>query len=53
MQSDLLKYIPVFSGSLGFIVSCLIGFFPWYAIFILVSIIVMILAVLYLSKKNQ
>jgi hypothetical protein len=53
MQSDLLKYIPVFSGSLGFVVSCLIGFFPWYAIFILVSIIVMILAVLYLSKKNQ
>ena len=52
MQSDLLKYVPVFSGSLGFVVSCLIGFFPWYAIFILISILVILLSVLYISKKQ-
>lgn len=52
-QSETLKYVPVFSGSLGFILCCLIGFFPWYSIFALSFILIMIIVVLYLSKKKE
>lgn len=52
MQSDILKYVPLFSGIFGFILSCLIGFFPWYAIFGLILILVIVLAVIYQSKKG-
>lgn len=52
IQSEILKYVPLFSGILGFIVSCMIGFFPWYAIFGLVLVLVIVLAVIYQSKKG-
>lgn len=52
IQSEIFKYVPLFSGILGFIVSCMIGFFPWYAIFGLILALVVILAVIYQSKKG-
>lgn len=51
-QSEILKYVPLFSGILGFIVSCMMGFFPWYAVFGLVLVLVIVLAVIYQSKKG-
>jgi len=51
-QSEILKYVPLFSGVLGFIISCLIGFFPWYAIFALILVLVVILLVVYQSRKE-
>jgi hypothetical protein len=51
-QSEILKYVPLFSGIFGFILSCLIGFFPWYAIFGLILTLVVVLAVIYQSKKG-
>jgi hypothetical protein len=52
-QGETLKYVPIFSGTMGFILSCLIGFFPWYSIFALLFVLILIIVVLYLSKKNQ
>jgi hypothetical protein len=52
-ESESLKYVPIFSGTMGFILSCLIGFFPWYSIFALLFVLIMIIVILYLSKKNQ
>jgi hypothetical protein len=52
-QSESLKYVPIFSGTLGFILSCLIGFFPWYAIFALAFVLILIIVVLYLSKNKS
>jgi hypothetical protein len=51
--SETLKYVPIFSGTVGFIVSCLIGFFPWYSIFALLFVLILIIVVLYLSKNKQ
>lgn len=51
-ESESLKYVPIFSGTIGFILSCLIGFFPWYSIFALLFVLIMIIVILYLSKKN-
>lgn len=51
--SESLKYVPIFSGTLGFILSCLIGFFPWYSIFALLFVLILIIVVLYLSKNKQ
>lgn len=52
-ESESLKYVPIFSGTVGFILCCLIGFFPWYSIFALLFVLIMIVVILYLSKKNQ
>lgn len=51
--SEMLKYVPIFSGTMGFILSCLIGFFPWYSIFALLFVLILIIVVLYLSKNKQ
>lgn len=51
--SESLKYVPIFSGTMGFILSCLIGFFPWYSIFALLFVLILIITVLYLSKNKQ
>lgn len=51
--SETLKYVPIFSGTMGFILSCLIGFFPWYSIFALLFVLILIITVLYLSKNKQ
>lgn len=53
IQSEILKYVPLFSGIFGFILSCMLGFFPWYAIFGLILVLVIVLAVIYQSKKGQ
>lgn len=53
IQSEILKYVPLFSGIFGFILSCMMGFFPWYAIFGLILVLVIVLAVIYQSKKGQ
>jgi len=52
-QGETLKYVPIFSGTVGFILSCLIGFFPWYSIFALLFVLILIITVLYLSKKKE
>jgi hypothetical protein len=51
--SESLKYVPIFSGTMGFILSCLIGFFPWYSIFALLFVLILIIVVLYLSKNKE
>jgi len=52
-QGETLKYVPIFSGTVGFILSCLVGFFPWYSIFALLFVLIMIITILYLSKKKE
>ena len=51
--SESLKYVPIFSGTTGFILSCLIGFFPWYSIFALLFVLILIIVALYLAKSKQ
>lgn len=51
--SESLKYVPIFSGTMGFILSCLIGFFPWYSIFALLFVLILIIVVLYLAKNKS
>jgi hypothetical protein len=51
--SESLKYVPIFSGTMGFILSCLIGFFPWYSIFALLFVLILIIVALYLAKSKQ
>lgn len=53
IQSDIIKYVPIFTGVVGFILSCLIGLFPWYSIFALLFILIMIITVLYLAKNKS
>lgn len=52
VSSDMLKYVPVMSGIFGFIISCLVGFFPWYSIFGLILILVLVLAIMWQSNKT-
>lgn len=52
-ENESLKYVPIFSGTVGFILCCLIGFFPWYSMFALMFVLILIIAILYQSKKNQ
>lgn len=51
IENDMMKFVPVFSGMLGFILCCLVGFFPWYAIFGLVLILVLIITIMWQKNK--
>jgi hypothetical protein len=51
IDNSIMKYVPVFTGMVGFILSCLVGFFPWYAIFGLVLILVLVITVMWQNNK--
>lgn len=51
VEGDLIRYIPAFCGLLGFIVSCLIGFFPWYSLFGLLFAFVVIVVIMWQRSK--
>ena len=51
IDNSIMKYVPVFTGMVGFILSCLVGFFPWYAIFGLVLILVLVIVVMWQNNK--
>lgn len=52
IENSIMQYIPIFTGLVGFILSCLVGFFPWYAIFGLVLILVLVIVVMWQRNKG-
>lgn len=52
VENSIMQYIPIFTGLVGFILSCLVGFFPWYAIFGLVLILVLVIVVMWQRNKG-
>jgi hypothetical protein len=51
IENDVARYSPIFTGCLGFILSCLVGFFPWYAIFVLIFILTLVIIIMWLQRK--